>query len=91
MITGYDVTHLSPKVADLIDWEVLATACEKEYPSWLGWVTRDVTGVCGVGKALERWKSQNHSRYTRCDTAKEDHRHVYQHLAHCTKWNGMEQ
>jgi hypothetical protein len=71
-------------------WEVLAKSCDEESPGWLWWVTKYVTGVCGVGKFLERWKSRNHSQCPRCDAANEDHCHVYQCSACNTKleWDG---
>jgi hypothetical protein len=41
--------HLSPEATDLIDWEVLAKACDKEFLARLRWVTKHVTVACGVG------------------------------------------
>ena len=83
--------RLSPATTDLIDWEVLAKACDEESPGRLRWVTKHVTGVCGVGKFLELWKSQNHSRCPRCDAENEDHRPVYTCQARSTKreWYGV--
>jgi hypothetical protein len=69
---------LTPELANLIDWKVLAAACQAESPCIPRWVTKHVTGICGVGKWLERWKWQNHSRCQCCDTTGENHRHVYQ-------------
>ena len=68
----------------------MAKACDEESPGRLRWVTKHVTGVCGVGKFLERWKSQNHSRCPGCDAPNEDNRHVYQCPAHSTEleWHG---
>jgi hypothetical protein len=84
--------RLSIEATRLIDWEVLAKAkaCEEESPGRLRWVTKHVTGLCGVGKFLEQWKSQTHSRCPRCDAEHEDHRHVYQCPARSTKreWHG---
>ena len=65
--------RLSSEAMDLVDWEVLAKACDAESPGRRRWVTKHVTGVCGVGKFLQRWKSQEHSRCPRCDAANEDH------------------
>jgi hypothetical protein len=70
---------------DLVDWEVLAKACDAESPGQLQWVTKHVTGVCGVGKFLERWKSEEHSRCPGCDAENEDHQHVYLYPARSTK------
>jgi hypothetical protein len=82
--------RLSLEATRLIDWEVLSKACDEESPGHLRWVTKDVTGVCGVGKFLKRWKSQDHSRCPRCDAEDEDYRHVYQCPAQSTKreWYG---
>jgi hypothetical protein len=70
--------RLTENSIHLIDREALASACQAESPGFRRWVTKHVTGVCGVGKWLERWQWQNHSRCPRCDAAGEDHRHVYQ-------------
>jgi hypothetical protein len=82
--------QLSVEATRLIDWEVLAKACGEESPGCLRWVTKHVTGVCGVGKFLKRWKSQDHSWCHRCGAEQEDHRHVYQCPARSTKqeWYG---
>jgi hypothetical protein len=82
--------RLAPEATDRIDWEVLAKACDEESPGRLRWVTKHVTGVCGVGKFLERWQFQPHSRCPRCDAPNEDNRHVYQCPARSTKleWHG---
>jgi hypothetical protein len=64
--------------SSLIAKDVLLAACQAELPGIRRWVTKHVTGVCGVGKWLERWQWQNHTRWPRCDAPGEDHRHVYQ-------------
>jgi hypothetical protein len=82
--------RLSAEVVHKIDWDVLAKACVEESPGRVRWVTKHVTGMCGVGKFLERWQHQTHSRCPRCDAENEDHRHVYQCPAPSTKleWSG---
>ena len=75
---------------DKIAWGVLAKACSIESSGFRRWVTKHVTGVCGVGKWLERWKWQAHSKCPRCDIDNEDHRHVYQcsALSARIEWQG---
>jgi hypothetical protein len=68
---------LTDALAGRVERDVLVAACKAEYPGFCRWVTKHVTGVCGVGKWLERWQWQNHSRCPRCDAPGEDHRHVY--------------
>ncbi len=70
--------RLTDASSRLVAKDVLAAACQAESPGIRRWVTKHVTGVCGVGKWLERWQWQNHSRCPRCDASGEDHRHVYQ-------------
>jgi hypothetical protein len=53
--------RLTANSAALIDWQVLASACQAEYLGIPRWVTKYVTGICGDGKWLERWQWQNHS------------------------------
>jgi len=82
--------RLTEAGAECVEWEVLAKACDEESPGFRRWVTKHVTGVCGVGKWLERWKWQDHSKCPRCDADSEDHRHVYQCPATSAKlaWQG---
>jgi hypothetical protein len=67
--------------SSLIAKDVLAAACQAESPGIRRWVAKHVTGVCSVGKWLERWQWQNHSRCPRCDASGKAHRHVYQCLS----------
>jgi len=52
---------LSLEAVNQIDWDVLAKACDEESPGRLHWVTKHVTEMCGIGKFLACWKSQDHS------------------------------
>jgi hypothetical protein len=82
--------RLTDTGAARVDREVLAKACNKESLGFRRWVTKHVTGVCGVGKWLERWKWQDHSKCPRCDAELEDHWHVYQCPANSVRmeWHG---
>jgi len=42
------------------------------------WLPKWSCGICGVGKWLERWKDQNHSKCPRCFTDNETVNHVIQ-------------
>jgi hypothetical protein len=48
--------RLTANLAALIDWQVLASACQAESPGIRRWVTKHVTGICSVGKWLEHWQ-----------------------------------
>ena len=58
------------------------------------WITKWSCGICGVGKWLERWKDQNHSKCPRCLTDNETVDHVVrcQHEDATLCWNtGIEE
>ena len=58
------------------------------------WLSKWSCGICGVGKWLERWKDQNHSKCPRCLTDNETVEHVVhcQHTDATLCWNtGIEQ
>ena len=58
------------------------------------WLSKWSCGICGVGKWLERWKDQSHSKCPRCLTDNEDVEHVIlcQHEDATLCWNsGIEE
>ena len=59
-----------------IDWEV-AKRCSKSMTMTKAvWISKWNTGICGVGKWLERWKWQAHSDCPRCGQDNETVEHV---------------
>ena len=72
-----------------IDWELMHKAHQELAPSRRQWISKLLTGVCGVGKVLKRIKYQPHSRCPRCNVGGETVRHVLQCPAPTAKstWN----
>ena len=57
-----------------VDWEILERSA-KNYPRWK-WLSKYVTGICGVGFMLKVWKHQQHDSCPRCGHEKEKADHV---------------
>jgi hypothetical protein len=49
---------LTDTLARRVERSVLAAVCKAESQGFRRWATKHVTGVCGVGKWLERWQWQ---------------------------------
>lgn len=82
----------------LIDWITLKKATKMLQPSRRRWLSKSITGICGVGICLQRWKWQYHSKCPRCGSDGEDFFHVLtcdhpeaqsiwiEHLTNIKKW-----
>ena len=68
--------QLSEESAGKVDWEVL-TKSAKNYAR-TKWLSKFVTGICGVGYMLKLWKHQAHDSCPRCGQEKETTQHVIQ-------------
>ena len=76
--TRYWVKHGRPIHDVRVDMEALQHAT-KNTPTWnKRWLSKWQSGICGVGKHLQRWREQNHSRCPRCQTENETVMHVMQ-------------
>ena len=61
----------------LADGDQLNTEALRKLPrSRRRWLTKQVVGVCGVGKWLVRWKRRDTAECPRCDEPVEDAKHV---------------
>ena len=69
------------KQVDNDNFDKLAfTHAARNIPIYLQtWITKWSSGICGVGKWLERWKDQPHSKCPRCLTDNE----TVEHVIHC--------
>ena len=65
---------LSTTMMNTIDWEIL-TKSAKNYKR-IKWLSKFVTGICGVGYMLKIWKHQAHSSCPRCGQEDETTQHV---------------
>ena len=61
-----------------IDWRLLSKSTKGLKGYRQRWLTKWITGVCGVGKMLKIYKYQDHSRCPRCNVEGEDTAHVLQ-------------
>ena len=66
--------NLSNAMTEAIDWKIL-TKSAKNYAR-VKWVSKFVTGICGVGYMLKLWKHQDHSTCPRCGQENETTLHV---------------
>ncbi len=66
----------SPYAERTLDWEVIHRSHKNTSPIFHQWLSKWITGFCGVGVMMQMWKFQNHSRCPRCNTEKEDTSHV---------------
>lgn len=62
-----------------VDMEVFHHAARNLSPYRRRWLTKWSTGICGVGKWLQRWKEQPHSNCPLCLTTNE----TVEHVLHC--------
>ena len=61
-----------------IDWELRQKSLGNISTSQQRWLCKFSTGFCGVGKMLQRYKWQNHTKCPRCLADNETTRHVLQ-------------
>ena len=66
--------HIGQKASEKTDWLILQKSA-KYYTQWK-WLSKHVTGICGVGIMLQLWKHQEHSSCPRCGADKENAKHV---------------
>ena len=59
-----------------IAWDPCGVALRKSSRSRRKWLTKQVVGVCGVGKWLVRWNQRDTAQCPRCDEPYEDAKHV---------------
>jgi hypothetical protein len=66
--------HFSEETMGTIDWDTL----QKSVPQFnrYKWLSKFVTGICGVGYMLKIWKHQSHSLCPRCGQDNEKTEHV---------------
>jgi hypothetical protein len=62
----------------LVDWEAVRMAINGSKLSRRHWVSKQVSGFCGVGKMMQLWKKQQHAHCPRCNHPIEDAAHVLQ-------------
>ena len=65
---------IGPNTSTKVDWEILEKSA-KNYNRWK-WLSKYVTGVCGVGRMLQIWKYQAHSSCPRCGADNEKATHI---------------
>ena len=65
---------LGPETSEKIDWEALKKSA-KHYTRGK-WLSKYVTGICGVGVMLQLWKYQTHNSCPRCGAENENVEHV---------------
>jgi hypothetical protein len=66
--------NFSPQSTTTIDWAALTRSAQTYARS--KWLSKFVTGICGVGHMLKLWKHQAHSSCPRCGHADENTNHV---------------
>jgi hypothetical protein len=69
-----DKRQIGPEASKAIDWTVLRKSA-KNYER-IKWLSKFVTGICGVGVMLKLWKHQSHSSCPRCGLDNETSEHV---------------
>ena len=93
-ILQYWHDHDKPVRHESFDMEVFTHAARNVPLHQQRWLSKWSCGICGVGKWLERWKDQNHSKCPRCLTDNETVEHVIhcQHEDATLNWNtGIEE
>ena len=60
-----------------IDWESTGKAMELESLSRQRWITKQVSGFCGTGVMMKRWKKRPSAACPRCTSEIEDIDHVW--------------
>jgi hypothetical protein len=63
-----------PQTSAIIDWTSLEKSA-KSYGRWK-WLSKFVSGICGVGIMLQMWKYQEHNTCPRCGHPREDVQHT---------------
>jgi hypothetical protein len=61
---------------DLIDWDSIHDARTMAPDLFNIWMTKQVSGHCGVGKMMKRWKFWDDSKCHSCDEPNEDTCHI---------------
>ena len=78
-ILQYWHDHGKPVQEETFDTAVFTHAAKNVPLRHQRWISKWSCGICGVGKWLERWKDQNHSKCPRCLTDNE----TVEHVVHC--------
>lgn len=68
----------SPYAERSLDWTVIHKSHKGTSPAFHQWLSKWITGFCGVGVMMKLWKFQNHDRCPRCNAGREDTTHVLQ-------------
>ena len=73
-----------------IDWEATGKAMHSISRTRQQWVTKHVSGFCGTGKMMMRWKKRDTAKCPRCDEENENATHVWkcQGSGANEVWNG---
>jgi hypothetical protein len=66
--------QLGPEASRNTDWVALRKSA-KNFGKWK-WLSKYVSGMCGVGVMLQLWQHQRHNSCPRCGMDKEDVEHV---------------
>ena len=74
-----------------VDWAVAQRSSSLITLSRQRWLSKWTTGICGVGKWLQRWKWQEHSDCPRCGQQNEDVQHVLlcNEISATTLWESL--
>ena len=61
---------------DLVDWDAIDDAQTHYLSGFSLWMSKQVTGFCGVGKMMFKWNMWDNSRCPGCDMEEETARHL---------------
>ena len=68
---------LSDEDFDWVMWELISRALKKKYPSsFSDWLSKHVTGCCGVNRFLSKWQPGTENRCPCCNGHNEDIYHL---------------
>ena len=72
-----------------IDWEHTTKSHGRNKKMFNQWLSKWITGICGVGVMMKLWKFQDHSKCPRCQEDEEDTIHVLRcpHQSAKETWN----
>jgi len=75
---------LDENLFDCVDWDVNGDALSDALTLFSLWATKHISGFCGVGKMMRRWKFWEDSACLSCDELVETTHHVV--LCPCIEW-----
>ena len=68
--------HLSEAAFELVDWDANESFSNKTSPGFLTWVTKHVSGQCGVGRRMLQWGFWDNDLCPCCQAPNETTRHL---------------